>query len=324
MSGKEKQVRTAFECAAAYALCRERERSGQGLSGWLLVLDMDTFTAGLCVCEAAGSIVLAGDAHADNLPPDSFLGALEQLAGADARAQFTEQERQVERIYRNYLLGERETDPTVYDGVTCSRLEQAFSQTGAALSQLFLCAEDLLQQKEVDESGLHILLVGAMARNYLAEYLAREHFSVDPFVPDPLFWTPDEGDDPALFARKGQELYEAGRVQESRPLGRHVVLVLLDRENNRAAIDLARPDQSLAELETPAYTPPFLCCCEEPICLEVDGTYREIPAPESFFPAGIAAGMLCAAVVLRSEELCLSVCSADDPKHERHIPITIS
>ena len=324
MSESKENVRTAFECAAAYALCRERERSGRGLSGWLLVLDMDAFTAGLCACKAAGSIVPAGDVHADNLPPDSFLDALEQLAGTDARARFTGQERRVKRIYRSYLLGERETDLMVYDGVSCSRLEQAFSQTGAALRQLFHYAKDLLRQKMVDENGLHILLVGAMARNYLAEHLAREHFSADPFVPDPLFWTPDEGDDPALFVRKGQELYEAGRVQESRPVGRHVVLVLLDRENNRAAIDLARPEQSLAELETPDYTPPFLCCCEEPICLEVNGSRREIPVPESFFPAGIEAGMLSAAVVLRGEELCLSVRGADDPGHEMHIPITIS
>lgn len=324
MNQTKDKVRTDFECAAAYALCRERERSGQSLSGWLLVLDMDAFTAGLCVCEATGSIVLTGDVHADNLPSDSFLGALEQLAGTDARAQFTEQERRVKQIYRNYLLGDRETDLTVYDGVTCSQLEQAFTRNEAAFRQLFLLAEDLLRQTNVDEGDLRILLVGSMARNYLAEHLARKHFSIDPFLPDPLFWTADEDDDPALFAQKGWELYQAGMVQESGPIGHRIVLTLLDRENSRVPIDLAQPEQSRAEFETPAYSSPFLYCCGEPICLEIDGACQEITVPQSFFPAEIAAGMLRVAVVLREGDLCLSICSADAPRHERHTPITIS
>lgn len=324
MSGKKEEARTAFECAAAYVVCREREQSGQGFSGWLLVLDMDAYTAGLCACEATGSIALMGDVHVDDRPPDSFLGELERLAGADARAHFTGQERRVKRVYRNYLKGERETDLTVYDGVTCSQLEQAFTHNEAAFRQFFLLAEDMLRQKKVDEGDLHILLVGNMARNYLAEYLARRYFSIDPLLPDPLFWTPDEDDDPALFAQKGWELYQAGKVQESGPIGHHVVLTLFDGKSSRISIDLARPEQNRAEFGAPAYSLPFLYCCGEPICLEVDGARQEITVPQSFFPAEIAAGMLCAAVVLREGDLCLSVCGADDPRHERHTPITIS
>ena len=323
MSGKTENARTIYECAAAYVLCQERERSGQGLSGWLLVLDMDGYTAGLCACEAAGSIALMGDAHTDSLPPDSFLGELERLAGAGARARFTGQERRVKRVYRNYLLGERETDLTVYDEVTCSQLEQAFASNDAAFRQLFLRAEDLLRQKKAGEGELHILLVGGMARNYLAEHLARSHFSADPFLPDPLFWTPDEDDDPALFIQKGRELYEEGKVQEAGPIGHHIALTLFDGKSSQISIDLVRPEQSQVEFEAPAYSPPFLCC-GEPICLEVDGTRQEITVPQSFFSTEIAAGMLRAAVVLREGDLCLSVCSADDPRHERHTPITIS
>lgn len=324
MSGKTENARTIYECAAAYVLCQERERSGQGLSGWLLVLDMDGYAAGLCAYEAAGSIALTGDVHADPLAPDSFLGELERLAGAGARASFARQERRVKRVYRNYLLGERETDLTVYDEVTCSQLEQAFASNDAAFRQLFLRAEDLLRQKKADEGELHILLVGGMARNYLAEYLARSYFSVDPLLPDPLFWTPDEDDDPALFIQKGRELYQEGKVQEAGPIGHHVALTLLDGKNSQISIDLVRPEQSQMEFEVPAYSPPFLCCRGEPICLEVDGARQEITVPQSLFPAEIAAGALRAAAVLREGELCLSICSADDPKHEGHTPITIS
>ena len=322
MSGKEEKTRTAFECAAAYVLCRERERGE--IPGWILVLDMDAYTAGLCACDASGSIALMGDVRVDGLPPDSFLEELERLAGAGARVHFTGQERRGKRSYYNYLMGERETDLTVYDGVTCSQLERAFARNAEAFRRLFLLAEDLLRQKKADEGDLRILLVGSMARNYLAEHLARGHFSIDPFLPDPLFWTADEEDDPALFAQKGWELYQAGAVQESGPIGRHIVLMLLDRENSRVPIDLAQPEQSRVEFETPAYSPPFLYCCGEPICLEVDGARQEITVPQSFFPAEIAAGMLRAAVVLREGELCLSVCGADAPRHERHTPITIS
>ena len=323
MGETKEKVRTAFECAAAYALCRDRE-NGKGLSGWLLVMDLDAFKAGLCACDAAGYITLIGDVHVDALPPVSFLDALEQLAGADARAQFTGQEKRVREVYRYYLSGKRRTDLQAYDGVTCSQLEQAFSQTGATLEQLFCSAKGLCDQKLEDESGLRILLIGAMARNGLAEYRAHKFFSVTPILDNDLFWERDEEDDPALFAQKGQELYDAGIVRESRPVGCHVVLVLLDRENSHTAIDLVRPDQSLAELETPAYTPPFLCCCGEPICLIVNESSREIPVSEAFFPAGIKAGMLCAAVVLRGEELCLSVRGADAPGQEIYIPITTS
>lgn len=187
MSGKEGQARTAFECAAAYMLCREREQNGQRFSGWLLVLDMDAYTAGLCSCDAVGSIALMGDARVDAPSPDSFLEGLERLAGAAARAGFAGQERRTRRVYYNYLVGERESDLPVYDGVTCSQLEQAFAPAADAFRQLFPLAEDLLRQKKVAEDDLRILLVGNMARNYLAEHLARQHFSMDPLLPDPLF-----------------------------------------------------------------------------------------------------------------------------------------
>lgn len=322
--GSEKN-RTAFEYAAAYALCRERERKGEGLSGWLLVLDLDRFEAGLCACEAAGFIDLKGDVRVDGSPPGSFLRELERLAGAEARARFAEQEKQVKKIYKKYLLGGKETDREVYGGVTCSLLEQAFSQTAAALRRLLPAAEDLYRQKKVEESHLRILMIGDMARNYLAEYLVRKQFSRDPFGDDPIYWTPpDEKEDPALFVRVGRELYEAGKVRESRPVGCRVVLTLLDREGGRAAVELARPEQSLAELEPPSYSPPFLCCSEEPISLEVDGARREIPIPKALFQDREEAAMLRAAVVLRGGDLCLGLCGADDPKNQTQIPITIS
>lgn len=113
-------------------------------------------------------------------------------------------------------------------------------------------------------------------------------------------------------------------MRESGPIGSQIALALLNRESNPIHIDLARAEQSRAEFETPAYSPPFLYCCEEPICLEVDGKCQEITIPQSFFPAGIAAGMLCAAIVLREESICLSVCHANHPAHERQIPITTS
>ena len=330
MSGNNEKARTAFECAAAYALCRERERSGQGLSGWLLVLDLDRCEAGLCTCKASGSILLTGSVQVDGPPPDSFLSELERLAGADARAQFAGQKDRVQRVYRRYkrLLEEQGADPKVYGGVTCSQLEEAFSKTGDALRRLFSEAEKLLGGNQADESELRILLMGAMAGNYLAKYLARKHFdalSPDPFLPDALFWPPDgdDGEDPALFAEKGRELYETGKVEESRPIGCRVALALLDGENNRAAMGLAEPEQTLAELETPSYSAPFLCCREEPVCLEIDGVRREIPIPEALFPAETAAEAVRAAVVSQGEGLYLSLCAADDPGHEARVPISI-
>ena len=164
--------RSDFECAVR-AL---RQECGD-LPASILVINMDACAAALCAKDERGgySVRRGMQLRAGSPSPISLYNAMmSRLPGADAL-----NENEIGRAWRRYILSGRKND-ALCGNVACSALESAFAPVKRLYEELFAQADGLMNE----ETG--VALFGEMARRSLAVHAVRDHFSVDPFLPDPL------------------------------------------------------------------------------------------------------------------------------------------
>ena len=279
---------SVFECVLR---ALQQEQSDPGVC--ILAIDMDACAAALCVRGENGAyavrdgVQLAREAQS---PADLYEKDVARLTGeAD--------ESQLARAWRRYIQSEKTDDPAV-GGVTCRQLEAAFAPAAQLYGELFSLADRLIG----NDDAARILLFGRMAKCALAVYAARDHFSADPFLPDPLF----------IACAHPEGLAEAGStlIQRETAFRNNAALILIDGGGAELSVPL--------EKET-GFSRSFFCRSEDEIQMEAAGRRMSVKVPQSLFDDG-GCGMVRAAfsgevgselLYLRSDsgrESCVTIC----------------
>lgn len=281
-----------FECAI-----RALKQEQRSLPRKILAIDMDSCAAALCVCGADGAHAVQNGVKLDaqvRSPVSLYEDALSRLPGGTSI-----DEAALARAWRRYIQSDRQD--AAFGGMSCAELESAFAPAAQLYGELFSQADALL--KDDDETG--ILLFGRMAGRSLAVYAARDHFSADPFLPDPLFI---DCPHPESLEEQGRALFQADAQSADRPFGHSVQLQLLNRGDGAPMqVPLAQPDQSRAELKNPHYGKPFYCAPGDSAAVIVDGEPLRLPVPDALFENSAAPAMVCAgfSVDEQGSALCL-------------------
>ena len=172
--------------------------------------------------------------------------------------------------------------------------------------ELFAQADGLMNE----ETG--VALFGEMARRSLAVHAVRDHFSVDPFLPDPLFIP---AQNPQLLVQTGRELFAAD-ISDDKPPRRHrVELLLTNREGNPQRMILAASDTMKAS----EFTEPFCSAAGDVLTLNVDNQPVQMKIPARMF-GDDALRMLSAGLIAEENRMLLHLRSGGN---ECRIPIDV-
>ena len=276
-------------CAAAADFCALRDAK-ETLPGEILVLDLDGLTAALCRCTPKGGITQA-EQVAVNQTADliSALASALQLDREACETLCRTQADAAEKRFRRYLRAGGMLDMPLLEtpegvSVSCAEAERLFAPMRGQLDTLLSMARDMLARQNADETALRVLLVGLHACLFPVEAAVRAGlFGGDALMADLRFADRRPGLDPSELVGRGEALYRADAVEESKPFGHSVVLELQTVVNGQ----LSPSSITLAEADTPLETiqeggelsPPFYLGEAEMLRFTVDGAERLLPMP---------------------------------------------
>lgn len=276
---------SAFECAIR-ALRQERS----DLPDRILTINMDACAAALCAVDEKGGYRIRNGVQLDasaQSPDSLYREGLSRIPGGENL-----NEADIARAWRRYIQSGKASDAV--DGIPCAALETAFAPAAQLYGELFALADDLLGDE--DETG--VLLFGSMAGCSLAQHAARSHFSVDPFLPDPLFIRSAH---PEALEAQGRQLLEA---EARRDFEGPVELMLVNRMGETVCMRL--PDHPPAGMDDQGNEVSFFGCAGESIVARAGTRSVCAELPETLF-AGNGCGMVFAGWVQteQSTAVCL-------------------
>ena len=281
---------TSFEAAAAWEYRRAP------FDEPILILNLDTASAGVCEPASDGLPKEIWNCHSDAPATPFFLAAAQQLfpdaedSEAAANALY-EKAPQWSRTLRTYLLNSSEDfplDPIVIGDRTltpsCAQLMGIFDTHYRP--GIEACLNQAHPHRTSD--AMRILPIGALARFYPAEHLIRQQFYSRiqlrlPVLPGLVSW--NDHDNPADVIAQGIQLHQQ-LTASAQVLANTWTLQVQHRIGDRLIpefLTLAEKGTPLSTLNNVTYSATLLAISREPLCVYADSTPYRVRIPATVF-----------------------------------------
>lgn len=292
----------------------------------LLILDLSEIEGALCSVSGAGDVsvreIFSVPGKAEFF---SRLGGRLGLGEEEAYALWRDQLRDTNRKLEAHLKNPDRNYP-VLEGtgktLNCADLAGLFEPDRERTMELLRAAEGKLREAGTDPETLRILLSGQMACFAPAVFAVRSFFAPDaPWLADSRFAQLHAGEDPALFAARGEPIL---REMEDSPFGHDVGVICVFNgpspdPGGRVLLPIAWKTQRVKSMAEPAYGKTLYLTDRSTLTLSIDRK----TVPLSLRDRGIYEGIyrIGMRVADKQPELCFR--RTDDPTDEKYIPITI-
>ena len=294
---------SVYEAAAAYDYTNSSLNNEQQY----LVIDLDSYSAGICVCSKSMKTSLQHEysLNGTETMPGDIINALKTLSAAADEQAAASQLETANRAMNNYLLSDRDSDndPVMFrfseDEILCSAVENSLTNVKKKVMKLLDYIQSRITEEQMEE--IRIILLGKSTEFSLIPHWLREELSADPFIADERFVNHTFRHDLNEITVLGRQYCEA--VKKTL---RECTLVLFDGLNNRQErIRLVSADPNQSKQSSPAYFGPVYIAENEKLHLESQSSKMDVELPYSFSPMN--SDLIDLAVVSENDTLNLMI-----------------